>query len=124
MIHSEGKTMKSLVWLLIAGTVKALTVQVLGSVVVHVLVALVIILFGPVLFPLASPGPADLLNEAEEAIHGCEIRMRTLYFGCCSSSSDVARVYVLHKELRRASPRETEKEVGSGERRRRGGGSF
>lgn len=56
--------------LLIAGTVKALTVQVLRSVVVHVLVALVIILLGPVLFALASPGPADLLHKAEEALHG------------------------------------------------------
>lgn len=62
--------MKSLACLLIAGTVKALTVQVLGSVVVHILIALVIILLGPVLSALASPGPADLLNEAKEALHG------------------------------------------------------
>lgn len=62
--------MRGLACLLTAGTVTALTVQVLGSVVVHVLVALVIILFGPVLFALASPGPADLLNEDEEALHG------------------------------------------------------
>lgn len=49
--------------------------------------------------------------------------MQMLYFGR-RSSSDVARVYVLHKEPRRDSPREKEKEVGSGERARGGGGSF
>lgn len=72
--------MKSLLCLLTAGTATALTVQVLGSVVVHIFVALVIILFGPVLFALASPGPADLFHEAEEAFHGVKSGC-----GCCST---------------------------------------
>lgn len=78
--------MKSLLCLLTAGTVTALTVQVLGSVVVHILVAFVIILLGSVLFALASPGPADLLNEAEEAFHGAISRCRR----CSSVAADAA----------------------------------
>lgn len=72
MIHTKNKTIESPVCLPIAGTVQALTVQVLGSVVVHILIALVIILLGSVLFALAPPGPADLLDEAEEALHGAK----------------------------------------------------
>lgn len=84
--------MKSLRCHLIAGTVKALTVQVLRSVVVHILVALVIILLGTVLFALASPGPADLLNEAEEAFHDAESGCGR----CGSVAAEAAAALLLH----------------------------
>lgn len=52
----------------------ALTVQVLGSIVIHVLITLMVILFRAVLFAFASPGPPDLLDKAKKAFHACPPR--------------------------------------------------
>ena len=47
----------------------ALTSKMLRSVIIHILIALVVILFWSVLFPLSSSGSSDLLDKSQEAVH-------------------------------------------------------
>lgn len=48
---------------------KALTLKMLRSIVIDILIALLVILFWPVLFPLSSPGSPNLLDKSQEAVH-------------------------------------------------------
>lgn len=48
---------------------EALTSKMLGSVVIDILIALLVILFWPVLFPLSSPRSPNLLDKSQEAVH-------------------------------------------------------
>lgn len=46
-----------------------LTSKMLGSVIIDILIALVVILFWSVLFPLSSPRSSYLLDKTQEAVH-------------------------------------------------------
>lgn len=48
---------------------EALTSKMLWSVIIDILIALVVIFFGSVLFPLSSPGSPYLLDKTQEAVH-------------------------------------------------------
>lgn len=48
---------------------EALTSEMLRSVVIDILIALLVILFRTVLFPLSSPRSPNLLDESQEAVH-------------------------------------------------------
>jgi hypothetical protein len=48
---------------------EALTSKMLRSIVIDILVALLVVLFRPVLFPLSSPRSPNLLDKSQEAVH-------------------------------------------------------
>lgn len=48
---------------------EALTSKMLRSVVIDILIALLVILFWPVLFSFSSPGSPNLLDKSQEAVH-------------------------------------------------------
>lgn len=90
--------------------------QVLGSIVIHVLITLMIILFRTVLFALASPGPPDLLDEAKEAIHACPPRAVPLTQAQIAALSqrvcEGVRSVSQRARLREISEREKERDRG------------
>lgn len=98
--------------------------QVLRSIVIHVLITLMIILFRTVLFALASPGPPDLLDEAKEAIHACPPRAVPLTQAQTAALSQrvCVKVCVLfHKEHSSERSQKERKSETEAERERRRG---